>query len=93
MPNSKLVEVALPNLKPTVLLPLGLAKTLEHIIALGPQGVASIELIEAGLISAKNNVVRLRKLGARIHTSRTFAEDQHGNRHPSVAYYSYEGWG
>ena len=92
MSKRKAVEVALPNTRPTVELPQGLAETLQRIITVEPYGVSSISLLEAGIISARNNVAMLRKLGARIETERSSALDRHGKIHPGTAHYFYKGW-
>lgn len=92
MSKRKSVEITLPNMRPTVELPQGLAETLQPIITAGPQGVSSISLLEAGTISARNNIAMLRKLGARIETERYSAVDRHGQSHPGTAHYFYKGW-
>lgn len=92
MPKKTRVQVDLPNLTPEVLLPTRLADTLQRIIDGGDCGTTSIELVEAGIFSARNNVSQLRKSEARIKTTRDYGFDQHGDCYPGIAHYIYLGW-
>lgn len=92
MPNRMLTPVNLPHLTPEVLLPNRLADTLQRIMDGGDEGTTSIELIEAGLFSARNNVSQLRKCGAMIKTKRNHGFDRHGEHYTGIAYYIYLGW-
>lgn len=89
-PNQVIVN--LPHVKPTVLLSKGLADTLELVIRSGPKGVNTLELQEAGICSAHNNLSSLRRLGAIIETFFKAETDRHGNLHKTVGHYVYRGW-
>lgn len=92
MPSKTRVVIHLPNPNPTVELPQRLAETPQRIIKAGPHGVSSISLLEAGIVSALNNVAMLRKLGAHIETERGSAIGRHGQSHPGTAHYFCKGW-
>lgn len=86
------VVIHLPNPKPTVELLPTLADSLRLIIATGAVGTSSLKLLEAGLISAHNNVSELRKHGAIIHSERKFAPNWRGKDRHGIAHYIYKGW-
>jgi hypothetical protein len=92
MDNKRASVVNLPNLKPTVKLPLALATTLEHILSAPPCGISTPELQQAGIISVHNNIAELKKRGAVIHAEKRYFTDRFGRRLPRVAHYSYKGW-
>jgi hypothetical protein len=92
MPKKTRVIIHLPNPKPTVELSPTLADSLRQIIASGAAGVSSLELLEAGLISAHNNVSKLRKYGAIIHSERRFVPNWRGKDRHGIAHYIYKGW-
>ena len=56
MPSKTGVVIHLPDPNPTVELPQGSAETLQRIIKAGPHGVGSISLLEAGIVSALQNI-------------------------------------
>ena len=92
MPRRTPTPVNLPHLTPEVFLPNRLADTLQMIIDGGDEGTTSIELVEAGLFSARNNVSQLRKCGAIIKTTRNYGFDRSGECYTGIAYYRYLGW-
>lgn len=92
MPKKNSVEVTLPHIKPTVMLPNGLALTLQLIIDAGEQGINNLQLHEEVPMSGRGNVSLLRKYGAIIQTDRKVAHDSRGNPHKATAYYTYRGW-
>jgi hypothetical protein len=86
------MTVDLPNLIPTVTLPLRLAKVLKLLIEAEERTINTIELGAAGCINSANAISKLRKLGARIEKKLKPAMDSHGDTHPRVAHYCYLGW-
>jgi hypothetical protein len=69
-----------------------LGKALKLIIEADIEGINSLQLFEAGCISAQSEISKLRKQGALIETQRRDAIDSNGEIHPSVAHYIYIGW-
>jgi hypothetical protein len=84
--------IHLPNLTPSVTLPLHLAHALQQTIEAGPGGASSIDLSTAGCMSPSRYISDLKKRGALISTELRDAEDSSGSIHPRVAHYTYCGW-
>jgi len=69
-----------------------LRKTLQLIADAGPNGINTLELLQAGCLACANHVYTLRERGAAIRTKKENATDAHGNVHPRVARYILDGW-
>lgn len=84
--------VCLPHVTPAVTLPPRLADVLEIIIAGGPQGVTTLELLHAGHLGPANTISELRNRGAMLGKASCQVIGHHGRVYKGVARYTYLGW-
>jgi hypothetical protein len=92
MIRGKRITVLLPNLYPSTTLPSQQGRILQLIIETGREGINTLQLFQAGFMSAQNEISTLRKRGAKIQTCRKDALDNNGDIHQAVAHYTYLGW-